>query len=203
MQGSTLLVVNLQTLDGNRTRKLVTVSSRDAVCRTCSVSNLKRAWIISLFPNLGSSSPRWPWVTRRESMRVGSYSLCICQKRRACGCLVLEVFNISRTCFWWENVVIFLRSFSLRLERKTRRIRTHKWKTEMMTNLATASFICMYKSSAISRKGATNESDSTDWVPKICRTSRIFWINDFLYNVVTPGMELAEAKVDSLQKHNG
>ena len=69
-----------------------------------------------------------------------------------------------------------------------------------MTNLAIASFICIYKSSAVWRKGATHESGLTDWVVKICFTSKILCPNDFLYNVDTPGIELADAKVDSLQK---
>ena len=69
-----------------------------------------------------------------------------------------------------------------------------------MTNLAIASFMCIYKSSAICRKGATNESGFTDWVLKICFTSRILCSNDFLCNVNTPGTELADDNVDSLHK---
>lgn len=69
-----------------------------------------------------------------------------------------------------------------------------------MTNLGIASFICKYNSSAISRKGATSASGLTDWVPKNCFISRIFWTNDLWYNVDIPGMESADAKVDSLTK---
>ena len=77
---------------------------------TCSVSSLTSAWTKYLCPSLGVSDPKYPSVTRSDTMRVGWTSLWNRQMNEKPPRFLLRVR--SSICRWYSEVVYIFTPFS-------------------------------------------------------------------------------------------
>jgi hypothetical protein len=95
---------------------------------TCSVSSLTNAWTRYLCPSLGVSDPKYPSVTRSDTMRVGWTSLWNRQMNEKPPLFLLRVR--SSICRWYSEVVYILTPFSSCLREKNKWVAKCQYEAE-------------------------------------------------------------------------